>query len=255
MAGLTMAVACSGHEIVKDGEYQAVAKVNYEYGMEEFRDENYLEARNFFQHVRNNYPYSMFAALSELRLADCDYEEGQFEMAITGYRDFVRFHPQHGEVANAMWRVSQAYVEQMPSDLFFLPPTFEKDLTATLNALQSLQAYVERFAEHEHAPEARKVISRCQDQLAARELYVAEFYQKRGKPKAAVDRLEHLVNDYPTAGVAERSYLRWVELCVAQSDRPCAEKALAGLVDRFPKSADAAAAVSMVRAMRHDGIH
>jgi outer membrane protein assembly factor BamD len=228
--------ACGGHEIVKEGEYQKVARINYEFGLEEFKDENMLEARRFFEHVKNHYPYSLYAAISELRLADCDFEEGQFELAVNGYRDFIRFHPQHQEVGYAMYRVADAYFEQVPADLFFMPPTHEKDLVPTQNALQALQSYLNRFPDQKNASQAKDRIKICIDELAAHEFYVAKFYRSREKWSATAKRLQRLITLYPETSDAPEAWWLMGEAYVYDGKLAKARTAYRTLNEKFPKN-------------------
>src|SRR5678816_4577386 len=96
---LLLLSACSAH----GGEpgvpdFATSAKENFDLGMEAMKDENWLEASQYFEHVRTKYPYSQYAAESELRLADVAFSQGHYQEAIDLYKNFIKFRPRHPDV-------------------------------------------------------------------------------------------------------------------------------------------------------------
>src|SRR5260221_6468210 len=89
----------------------------YDKGMDEKKDKNYLEATRYFEVVRTNFPYSQFAALADLALADMNYERDDYAAAASAYQDFVKSHPSHAKADYAAFRVGLSYYEDKPSDL------------------------------------------------------------------------------------------------------------------------------------------
>src|SRR5947208_16605415 len=62
---------CGSNEAGEHGvTYQITAKSNYEKGLKELKDENFPEAIKYFNFVKQKFPFSKFAVLAELRLAD-----------------------------------------------------------------------------------------------------------------------------------------------------------------------------------------
>ena len=62
---------CAGSdEEGKPVTYSLTAKQNYEKGLAELKDENYPEAQKYFQFVKQKFPFSKYAVLAELALAD-----------------------------------------------------------------------------------------------------------------------------------------------------------------------------------------
>ena len=77
------------------GEAATNASRAYQQGQDEKGRSSFVEATRYFEWVRNNFPYSQYAALSELALADMAFERGDFAAAATAYQDFVKAHPSH----------------------------------------------------------------------------------------------------------------------------------------------------------------
>ena len=56
---------------------------------------NHGKAIETFQSIVDNYPYSDYAVLAELKIADGYFADHKYEEALSYYRDFSDLHPQH----------------------------------------------------------------------------------------------------------------------------------------------------------------
>jgi len=199
---LAACAACAGSkdnvDITKPvtGAEASNAEKAYRRGLSEMKDKNYLEAVRYLEWVRNNFPYSQYAALSELALADMSFDRGESGTAATQYQDFVKSHPSHPKADYASYRVGVAYYEDKPSDFWLLPPSNEKDQTPIRKALDALQRFVLSYPKSEWVPKARDLIAECRDRLARHERYVADFYWKRKAWRGAAGRLMALADTY-----------------------------------------------------------
>ena len=146
--------------------YGEEARTAYDRALVLFRDGNCLEAEPKFASVRRQYPYSRFAALAELRVSDCKFEQKQYAEAIAGYREFVRFRPSHVEVVYARYRIAESYFSQIPADWFLVPPSYERDQGAAQDALGQLRRFILDFPEDTRVAEARRMEQRCLALLA-----------------------------------------------------------------------------------------
>src|SRR5689334_15062238 len=82
-------VGCASDEDSKPVTYSLTAKQNYEKGLAELKDENYLEAQKYFQFVKQKYPFSKYAVMAELALADTQFARGNYTEAIDSYKTFA----------------------------------------------------------------------------------------------------------------------------------------------------------------------
>lgn len=177
------------------------AETAYKNALEDLEGGLYPEALQGFADVKTKYPYSKYSALADLRGADTHYERGKFLEAIDAYRQFMKLHPNHEESSYAMYKIGEAYFEQIPEDWFFLPPSAEKDQDSTRRAIAAFRDAIERFPNGEHAQKCRDRLNDGRRKLADHEMYVANFYWKREKWQAAAGRAEGLVRDYSGLGL------------------------------------------------------
>ena len=75
-AFLAALTACATSDEGRGVTYSLTAKQNYDKGVEELKGENYQEASRYFSFVRQKFPFSKYAVLAELALADTQYERG-----------------------------------------------------------------------------------------------------------------------------------------------------------------------------------
>ncbi len=181
--------------------YFPTAEQNYQAGVKELDNKNWMSAIQYFTHVKNNFGFSKWATLAELGTADANLGREKFTEAIDGYKAFIKAHPMHEHVTDGYcsFKIGEAYYKQIPSDWFMAPPSYEKDQGPVLDALRELQAFVDDEPNSPYTPKARNLIGDCIRRLADHELYVAQFYLDRDKPYAAIGRLEGVLRDYPGA--------------------------------------------------------
>ena len=199
LAAATLGSACGSSD---SGEhqvtYQVTAKSNYEKGLKELHDENFPEAIKYFNFVKQKFPFSKYAVLSELRVADTQFDRGHYLEAIDQYKLFGRSHPTHEFVEDGYvgFKICESYVKQMPDDFFLVPPSFEKDQSATKDALREIDMFIEKWPKSKYVDKAKQYRQQAVRSLAASELYVAHFYVKKNKWRAVEWRLEGLLHEY-----------------------------------------------------------
>lgn len=236
--------ACGGTQNGRNLSYGESAQAEYEAAMSDFRDEDCLDAEPAFRRVRREYPYSRFAALAELRIADCKQMQQQYPEAIQAYRQFVRNRPSHQHVAYARFKIAESHYLQIPDEWLLSPPAHERDQGPTKEALRQLRRYILDFPEDERVDKAQEMVKKALALLARHELYVAEFYLDRDQPRAAVGRLRTLVVAYEGSGVEPEALLLLGRTYLELRDRASARQAFQRLIQRFPQSGYASQARS-----------
>jgi outer membrane protein assembly factor BamD len=196
------AVSCAASEEGKNLTYSLTAKQNYERGLEELKKENYAEAAQYFTFVKQKFPFSKYAGLAELALADTEFARGNYQEAIDSLKSFARLHPTHEKVEDGYvaFRIAECYVKEMPDDWFLLPPSYEKDQSFVRDALRELDSAREKYPNSAYAKPAQEYRREVLRRLIAHEVYVARFYLERGHPKAAILRIEGALHRYPDSG-------------------------------------------------------
>jgi outer membrane protein assembly factor BamD len=196
-------VACAKPKDVADVAsltYTEDARVAYLEAMEAFRAQTWEEARLQFQEVKRVYGFSPYARLSELRLADLEFEQGKYSEAISAYRAFIRAHRSDDNVEYARYRIAKgAYLEV--SDTPLLPPAEERDQGTTEDAYRELKAYVERYPSSRYMVDAKYMLYVVMQRLVRHELFVARYYLNEDHFDAALRRIERSLIKYAGSGL------------------------------------------------------
>jgi outer membrane protein assembly factor BamD len=199
----TLSLACAEtDEDSKPVTYSLTAKQNYEKGMAELKDENYAEAKKYFQFVKQKFPFSKYATMAELAIADAQFAQGNYTEAIEAYKSFARLHPTHEKVGDGYiaFKICEGYFKDMPEDLWVMPPSYEKDQSAVNDAQRELNDFRKKFPASPYTKKIEVMRKEVMKRLVDHEVYVARFYLQNDHPKAAASRLEGAIQRYPGSG-------------------------------------------------------
>lgn len=205
VALLLVAVGATGCDEKGGGKtvkYQLTAKQNYEKGLKELKDENFAEAIKYFTFVKTRFPFSRYATLAELRVADSHLARGRYVEAVDAYRQFIKFHPTHEMTENgyAHFKICESHYKQIPDEWLLSPPAYEKDQTSTREALREYDLFLAKYPDSKYAKDARKQRKIALKKLIDHELYVARFYLGRSRPKGTALRLRGILEQFPGTG-------------------------------------------------------
>lgn len=161
-------------------------------GMTNFERGNYEAASEAFQKLKDRYPYSKYAILAELRMADALYEKEELDAAYDAYDEFEKLHPKNEHIPYVIYQKGMCNFRQVTA--------IDRDQSYTLKAKEDFERLVRRFPRSEYANRARKHIRQALIYLAEYELYVGHYYYKMGKYRTAMNRYTYLIKNYPDMG-------------------------------------------------------
>ena len=182
LGGLTGCTCLFGSK--KDQSAEELA----EKGMEAFEDEDYHDALEAFNTLKERYPYSRYAILAELKVADAHFHREEYPEAISAYEDFVQLHPKNEAIPYVLYQIGACYFEQTLSK--------DRDQSPTRLAILSFERLLKEYPDSAYASDARKKIVDCRKLLAEHELYIGRFYYKSKHYGAALTRFEGILTGY-----------------------------------------------------------
>ena len=250
MTACTFVMAITPTEALAQADNENAAKKAFDEAERSFRTKDYIEAIRRYNLLRTRFPYSGWATLADLRIADAYFEQEKYATAIEQYRAFTKLHPEHERVTYSNWRVALSFYKQMPEDWFFLPPGYERDLDRAKDAERELRFYLRRNPNSEYDKDATRKLLETRRRLADHELYVAEFYIKRHNPRAAALRLTYLLKNYSGLGLDPKALFLLARAYMEMGDVNKATTALGDLIEVHPDSDMAAKARAYLR--RHN---
>jgi outer membrane protein assembly factor BamD len=148
-----------------------------------------LEGKRYFGLI----PYSDYAVLAELAIADAYFDDKKYEEALSYYRDFTELHPQHEKVPYAIYRSALCHERRVHSAI--------RDQTATRDALGFLDQLLATYPYSEYASEAEAMWRELRATLADQVKRIGDFYMQRDEWESAAERYRTLLNEYPGLGL------------------------------------------------------
>jgi outer membrane protein assembly factor BamD len=162
---------------------------------------NYKNAITYYEQLEARFPFSNAARQGQLDLMYAYYKNREPESAIDQADQFVQENPAHPRVDYAYYIKGLVQFERNPN---FLERWFNADLSERppIDARKSFQAFqtlIERFPNSEYAPDARQRMIFLRNRLASYEVYVADYYLKRGAYVGAINRAKYAIENYDGA--------------------------------------------------------
>lgn len=184
-------------------------------GMDYFNEGKYRKSIEQFEKIRDWYPFSKFAILAELKIADAHYELKEYEEAIFAYEEFENLHPRNEAIPYVIYKIGRCYFERID--------TVDRDQTSAKKAFDTFQRLNRQFPENQYANRADDHIKKSLKSLAGHDLYVGLFYFKSKHYKAALNRFKSILSNYPDVGVHQKA-LQYIALCEASLTKHQEEK-------------------------------
>ncbi|MFH0996787.1 MAG: outer membrane protein assembly factor BamD [Pseudomonadota bacterium] len=181
-------------------------------GMEAFNRQRYRSAIESFDKLKDWYPFSKYAILAELKIADAHFYLGEYEAAVVAYESFENLHPRNEAIPYVIFQRGMSFIEQME--------TVDRDQTSAKKAIETFNRLKKTYPTSEYTAQADTYIRLSLKNMAGHEFYVGEFYFKNKHYKAAVVRFRTVVSSYPDVGLTEKAleYIARCEVELAKED-------------------------------------
>ncbi len=227
---LLVAMACGNKDIAPQ-TMPNPDRFLFERGEAALKERDWLDAREYFRQVYENYPQSPLRPDAMLGMADTYLGEKSAEslvLADSQYREFLTFYPRHARADYAQYQLAMTYFQQMRGP--------DRDQTATRDALAEFQVFFDRFPNSALMPEARKNWRIARDRLSESELRVGETYARIGAYPGSVARLQAILKDDPDFTHRDAVYYELGEIYFKTDNKAQAAPYYQRIVDEFVQS-------------------
>jgi outer membrane protein assembly factor BamD len=181
-----------------------------------------------FEDVDREHPYSPEARRAIVMAAYAYYKAGKLPEAIASAERYTTMHPGTKEAPLAHHIIASSYFDQMKGARL--------DQQATRKALKELKTLKSRYPDSTYAQKADNRIRLCEDTLAAHEMEVGRYYEKRNNHVAAINRFKTVVANYQTTAHVEEALYRLTAQYLSLGIASEAQSAAAVLGHNFPNS-------------------
>ncbi len=197
-------ISCSNKEPI----YKPSEKINpfivYEEGYAAFKKNNFFFANIKFLEAETNFENLEQAAKAAIMSCFSLYAINFYDEALSNLDRFLKTYPADKNTIYAEYLKAVIYFEQISDE--------KKDVTPLLEATQQIDFFIDKYPNSDYAVDLKFKKGLVENQLAAKELFVAKYYISVQKWIPAINRLKVIVKDYDETIFIEEALHRLVEI-------------------------------------------
>tara|TARA_B100000886_G_scaffold230946_1_gene161209 strand:+ start:2535 stop:3359 length:825 start_codon:yes stop_codon:yes gene_type:complete len=199
------ALSCSkDKKIIYAPSEKKDAFIIYKDAMDSFETNDFFYASKKFSEAELNFENIDLAAKSAIMSSFCLYGINFYTEALENLDRFLKKYPSDKHLVYAQYLIAIIYFEQISDE--------KKDLEPLIKANEQIDLFIKTYPNSEYAMDLRFKKDLIQNQLAAKELFVARFYISTKKWIPAINRLKVIVKDYDKTIFIEEALHRLVEI-------------------------------------------
>lgn len=176
----------------------------YQEGLKAFEKRDYFFARKKFDQAELNFNEPELAAKSSIMASYSLYGINFYKEAEENLKRFLSVYPADKNVIYANYLLAIVYYEQIEDE--------KKDLNPLIKAEKQINFFLNKYPNNEYAIDLKFKKDLIENQLAAKELYVAKYYISVQKWIPAINRLKIILNKYDKTVFIEEALHRLVEI-------------------------------------------
>ena len=165
---------------------------------------NFFYAAQKFSEAEAILPKIEFSAKASLMSSYCFYLINFYPEAIANLERFITQYPADKNITYAHYLVAVSLYEQILDE--------KKDINPLIKSKEKMQYFLNTFPNTEYAMDLKFKLDLINNQLAAKEMYIAKYYITTQKWIPAINRLKGIVNDYSETVFIEEALHRLVEV-------------------------------------------
>ena len=191
-------------EIVMEPTEREKVVIVYQEAVEALKKGDAFYASKKFKEAESLMPQSLWAAKSSLMGGYSEYSRNAYSSSIFILERHIKTYPADKNIPYAHYLITISYYERILDE--------KKDITPLLKSKERINFFLKNYPNTEYALDLKFKLDLINNQLAAKELYIAKYYIKTQKWIAAVNRLKKIVTDYNETIFIEEALHRLTEV-------------------------------------------
>ena len=176
----------------------------YQEGLDAFKQADFFYANKRFSEAELNFTVVEHAAKAAIMGSYSLYGINFYSDALENLDRYLKKYPADENVIYAHYLIAIIYFEQISDE--------KKDLQPLLDANAKIDFFIDKFPDTDYAIDLKFKKNLIQNQLAAKELYIAKYYISIQKWVPAINRLKIILNKYQETIFIEEALHRLVEI-------------------------------------------
>ena len=191
-------------EIVYEPQKQVNPYSLYKEGMKAFEINDFFYASKKFSEAEIKFSNVDLAAKSAIMSAYSLYGINFYDEALDNLERYLKIYPADKNIVYAHFLIAVIYFEQISDE--------KKDIDPVLKAYDKINFFLNKYPKTDYANDLKFKKDLIENQLAAKEMYIAKYYISVKKWVPAINRLKIILKDYSKTVFIEESLHRLVEI-------------------------------------------
>ena len=184
-----------------------IEKELYDQAQVRLKNESYSTAIYSLEALESRFPFGRYAEQAQAELIYAYYMNSQFEASQSAAERFINLHPRHAHTGYAFYMKGLAAFTD-DSGLFsryFQSDLAKREIVMAQTSFDELSDFISRYPNSKYVPHAQQRMIYLKNLTAEHEIYVADFYMKRGAYLAAIGRAKYVIENIPNSSETMRA--------------------------------------------------
>jgi outer membrane protein assembly factor BamD len=189
--------SCSSNDEIPDE--RLIEKELYDQAQTRLKNGSFSTAIISLEALESRFPFGRYAEQAQAELIYAYYMNSQFEASQSAAERFINLHPRHSHTGYAFYMKGLAAFTD-DSGLFsryFQSDLAKREVVMAQTSFDELSDFISRYPSSKYVPHAKQRMIYLRNLLAEHEIYVADFYMKRGAYLAAIARAKYVIEHLP----------------------------------------------------------
>ena len=196
--------SCSKDQEIYNPTNKLDPYVLYKDGLEAFERNQFFFAEKKFSEAELNFEIVELSAKSAIMSSFALYGMNFYDQALENLNRYLKTYPSDKNIIYAHYLIAIIYYEQISDE--------KKDLDPLLKANEKIDFFLKTYPQTDYAVDLRFKKDLIQNQLAAKELFIAKYYISIQKWVPAINRLIVITKKYDNTIFVEEALHRLVEI-------------------------------------------
>ena len=176
----------------------------YKEAFEAFEKNDFFFSSKKFSEAELNFKNVDLAAKASIMSSYSLYGMNFYDEALESLERYLKIYPSDQNVIYAHFLIAIIYFEQISDE--------KKDIDPVLKAYEKVNFFLEKYPNTDYAIDLKFKKDLIENQLAAKEMYIAKYYISVKKWVPAINRLKTIINKYDKTIFIEEALHRLVEI-------------------------------------------
>jgi outer membrane protein assembly factor BamD len=181
-------------------EMKLQASALYKAARDALDSSDYSTAITRYNLIATRYPFTDYATQAQMEKVYALYRNYQQDDALAEADRFLREHPRHPSADYVQYLKGLSNFDREGGLAGFLGiDTARQDVSYSHKSFDDFSLLVQKYPNSRYAGDARERMVYLRNRIAQHEMYVVDYYMRRGAYIAAAKRAETIVAEYPGA--------------------------------------------------------